>query len=447
MKYEYSRIRLFVLSVLLLSGCGSQPLIQVETVVRGDGSCERTIWQPEGEMLPPEATKAEWRSRWNRVKPTEVPPAFAKERPRDNARKYFTATGTFRTPSEIPAHFLNRVEVGRASAVGRLDRSYERLDHVFVIEHRWRETLTNVVSREGFAKARDELRDALLTFIADGLSTAYAAHYDVDALNRYVREEGGRFLDQATDIWFDHAAAHRPEEELSVRLASLARDFGLDLLDASGNIVEGKEREERISSYLRHRLVLGMRRKDGSRLSEEELRAVIDPDSDTSLARARERYWQEHRQEFEDRLSRPFLGMFGLYGHPLGISGSGNPALSCSITLPGEIVESNGTIAGVATTRWCFSGDRSFPGGYTMEARSLEIDRASQERILGRIAIKDRDQALALVRELDSSETIREAMGKLRASGSRRPLDDLRLSDAAERERLTRVRRILGTEK
>ena len=30
-------------------------LFQVETVIHSDGSCDRTIWQPENEMLPAKA--------------------------------------------------------------------------------------------------------------------------------------------------------------------------------------------------------------------------------------------------------------------------------------------------------------------------------------------------------------------------------------------------------
>jgi len=444
MNHEHARKLFLGLSALLLTGCGSQPLFQVETVVHGDGSCERTIWQPEQDMLPPEASREEWKSRWTRVGSTDTPPAFAEERPRDADRKYFTATGTFRRPVDIPVHFHNRVVVGRESAVGHLERSYERLDHTFVIEHRWRETLTNIVSREGFTKARDQATEIVLELISDVLKTACASRYEAGGLIRYIREEGSRFLHRATDIWYEHLAGHRTDEELTVRLARLAKDFGLDLLDESGSLVEGKERYGRIEEYLRHRIVLGIRHRDGRRLAESELRDLTDSESKSSLSASLERYWREHKEDFEARLSGPWFGMSGLYSHPLGLSGSGNPRFAFAVTLPGELFACNGSKSDGKTARWTFDGDRSFPGGYTMEARSLEIDRPSQERILGAVPIGDFDQGLALVREAESSPAIRKALGEVRASGSLRPLDEPTLTDDVDRDRLTRVRRILG---
>src|SRR4051794_15156415 len=49
----------FVLCVT--GGCGSPALFEARTVVHPDGSCDRTIWQPEGEMLPADALKPTWK--------------------------------------------------------------------------------------------------------------------------------------------------------------------------------------------------------------------------------------------------------------------------------------------------------------------------------------------------------------------------------------------------
>jgi hypothetical protein len=75
------------------------------------------------------------------------------------------------------------------------------------------------------------------------------------------------------------------------------------------------------------------------------------------------------------------------------------------------------------TTAWRFRGDHSFPSGYLMSARSFEIDRAAQQRILGRVAIKDFDQATELVRLAERSTDVRDRLRKARATGDRRWLE------------------------
>ena len=102
-------------------GCGSPPYVQVETEVHGDGSCDRTIWQPEGELLPPEARRPEWSERWSSVRPILAPPAFAGKVGKGGDRTYFTAVGSFRDPGEIPiqAIFDRLRRVGKSEILHR----------------------------------------------------------------------------------------------------------------------------------------------------------------------------------------------------------------------------------------------------------------------------------------------------------------------------------------
>src|SRR5436190_23204693 len=74
----FRRQALLPLMLLSLgSGCGSPALIQVETIIHPNGSCARTIWQPEGELLPKDALTSAWVARWRTVKAITMPPAFA----------------------------------------------------------------------------------------------------------------------------------------------------------------------------------------------------------------------------------------------------------------------------------------------------------------------------------------------------------------------------------
>jgi hypothetical protein len=136
--------------------------------------------------------------------------------------------------------------------------------------------------------------------------------------------------------------------------------------------------------------------------------------------------------------------MTGPFNAPFGLFANRNPLFAFDLHLPGQIVESSGTIEGPDHVRWRFTGDRSFPDGYVMQARSIEIDLQGQKRILGRVAITDIEQAESYSKLLDQDGRLLEAIRKVRASGDLRPLLDDRPGSAAEQERLKRLRQVLG---
>ena len=150
------------LALLAVCGCESPPLVQVDTILHCDGSCDRSIWQPQDKMLPVDAFSPSWNIRWNSIKFHVFPPELtmqAGQGPPDDGHHYFFAQGSFPSPADIPAHFRYAFAEGRDDPASELVRSCERKDYGFVREHRWRETLTNIVTREGFLKARDEFLD------------------------------------------------------------------------------------------------------------------------------------------------------------------------------------------------------------------------------------------------------------------------------------------------
>ncbi len=111
--------------------------------------------------------------------------------------------------------------------------------------------------------------------------------------------------------------------------------------------------------------------------------------------------------------------MMGLYNIPLAFLFRGSPRFDFALQLPGEIIESNGTVLENGRTRWSFTGDEMFPDGYEMKARSLEIDREWQRKALGRVAIDDREKALEFLELVGDDATLREAVRKLRETGDR----------------------------
>ena len=112
-----------------LAGCGPPAKLFVETTVHPDGSCDRLIWQPKDQFLPKQALQPAWNSRWKSVVdasgPHGTPGAHAREKltkfvvrtaeelakapPKvsdtEEAFQYFIATGSFRSPLDIPPHY------------------------------------------------------------------------------------------------------------------------------------------------------------------------------------------------------------------------------------------------------------------------------------------------------------------------------------------------------
>ena len=114
------------LLIAVTGGCGSPALFEARTEVHSDGSCDRTIWQPEGEMLPAEALQPPWKARWKTVAAAAIPPAFAKDHQPDGEHHYFMAQGSFRKPEEIPAHFRHVASPGPQLGASQLQRAYKR---------------------------------------------------------------------------------------------------------------------------------------------------------------------------------------------------------------------------------------------------------------------------------------------------------------------------------
>ncbi len=265
--------------LLAASGCESAPLIQVDTRIHSDGSCDRTIWQPRDKLLPEDALKPAWNARWKSIKQSAVPPELANQAQNGQANDehhYFSAHGWFRSPAEIPTHFRNSFSQGGQAAASELVRSYECKDYGFVREHCWRETLTNIVTRDSFLKARDEFLDSALPKAILGIEQVYGKSFDVAGLTRYLRTDGRQFLEQSALVFYETMARHMTNEEKPLPYAELARQFGLDLFDPAGNLVTGEEFQARLMSFLRHRVSLGVRHRDGSRLTDAEIRSLLD---------------------------------------------------------------------------------------------------------------------------------------------------------------------------
>lgn len=442
-----TRAVLVVGSMLLASGCGSPALFQVETVVRPDGSCDRLIWQPKGEMLPEGALTPAWNSRWRGVSDVVVPPMFSDRYPQpDPNRAYFHAHGGFPSPADIPAHF--RVRNGTYPDVGasELTRSYERKELGFIVEHRWRETITNIVTRESFIKARDEFLEIGLPLFCQGIEEIYGDRYDVSKVVADVRTRGRVFLDDLALAYFDMLDKHEVHDQhaMGVRFAGVFDRLGVDMFDVKGSVVSMEEATRRIKEFARDVVRQDFRRRDGKPLGEDEVQAILDSPSKPPYSDAWSTCMKSHEQAVKGRLGPLLLRMTGLYGFP-GIFAPPAPRFAFNLRLPGRIVESetNGAVADSGQVRWDFDGADVFPDGYTMKAVSVDFDEEMQRALLDQVVIADLESARSY-RELVGDEgAVLDLVRRACKEKDIQIVRDAQGEDDLERARLTMLRRLL----
>ena len=158
-------------------------------------------------------------------------------------RKYFIARGSFNSPREIPPHYHFADEEVPDAGASELERTYERKDYGFVVEHRWQEKITNIVTFPGFLKARDELLDMFLPVYIEAIEKVFGKDYDVSRLVNHIRANGRRFLENVSVIFYDAAVRGRVmgedgklDVDLTNHLFDEAERFGLDCQIARRNV-------------------------------------------------------------------------------------------------------------------------------------------------------------------------------------------------------------------
>src|SRR5262249_38314843 len=135
-----------------------------------------------------------------------------------------------------------------------------------------------------------------------------------------------------------------------------------------------------------------------------------------------EKFWAQHEKEIQAQLGPPLCRMTGLYNSPFTFFRGVSPKFACSIQLPGLLVESNGAGEGPDKTRWHFSADQSFPDGYEMKARSVEIDSERQKRILGRVMILEADKVQDYLEIVRDDPDLMQTVHKVCETGDTAPL-------------------------
>jgi hypothetical protein len=143
-------------------------------------------------------------------------------------------------------------------------------------------------------------------------------------------------------------------------------------------------------------------------------------------------------KQFHDQTARLLVRIVGLHGFPI-LRGD---QFDYSLTLPGEVVETNGQVMSANKLRWQFDGSDAYPLGYVMECRSVLPELEAQENLLQNQPLSDRDMMLQFVALIADREPLRQALFECRKQKKMTPLYDYQRvttgSDQEEERRATR---------
>ncbi len=445
----------------VVAGCNAPPAFLVETVVHPDGSCDRMIWQPKDKFLPEQALKPEWNARWKTVSDASGRPGGDSSKGSDEL-KYFIARGSFTHPREIPPHYRYVDTQAPDAGASELERTYARTDYGFVVEHRWHEKITDIVTLPDFIKARDELIDLLLPLFTELIENVFGKDYDVSRFVTFLRSDFRRFLENVSFILYDAAVRQRSmvkdakfDDALINHLYAEAERLGLDrklLAEAfKGKFPGDKKDSERtykvflgrvVARYFRHR----NRTAVSAAEAEELIRAIVDNHRyEDAIREQSERIGKRLQgdKQLETRINRSLVRITGLYSTLGFLFSGGPPEYEFTMVLPGELIESNATRTKAGRIHWKFGGGQLFPDGFGMDARSIFIDRDGQRKVLGRVVIDDETKAIEFMEIVGDEGPFLEAVRKLRQTGDRNALREVKTSSFDEALRARKLQDLL----
>jgi hypothetical protein len=93
-----------------------------------------------------------------------------------------------------------------------------------------------------------------------------------------------------------------------------------------------------------------------------------------------------------------------------------------TLTVPGEVVETNGVLRGNNRVRWQFESRDAYPLGYAMTCRSLEVPQAVQKDLLPAGALADREARLRFVQYVGGDGEVLQTLKRCREASSWKPL-------------------------
>ncbi len=428
-----NRVKLCLVWALLAScvcGCKAK-IFRAETTLHSDGSVSRAIYQPVEETPEPARDAAKWQGSTYAVRIphdefrsaiAELPSATS-----DKDHDYFAAWGEFSEASQLPQSTL--IDAPEGIADGTLEREYERTDYVLVTEHRWRETLTDVVTLDDMHQARHELAELMIPLAEEFLQQAYGDDHDIQPLVDWMHQEGRPLFHELTDAYFDLATRKRPQDEavLIATFETILKRHGVLMRDESGALIE---LNEVVGQRIKQLFVERLRRRNGDPASAETITELMQwlgvetrPDG-VEPQRLNTIFKQVLAKKFSDEaemkaaLHPLAVRILGIYGADFGPERQ----FEYQHQMPGTLVETSGELMSDNETLWRFSDSQAYPAGYTMTCRSLEPNTALEQKLLPKPVLTDRKAMLRYLDLLRHNEPLLAMMRICAADGSLTPL-------------------------
>src|SRR5262249_36020698 len=145
---------------------------------------------------------------------------------------------------------------------------------------------------------------------------------------------------------------------------------------------------------------------------------------------------------FEKRVETLAVHMFG---HHYVASFLGERQFDCTLTVPGEVVETNGQVLAGHRVRWEVGSEEAYPLGFHLTCRSLLEPEEVQKGLLKGQPRMDREARLAFVAMVQGSPALLEACKECRTQKKLAPLYEYRgkvLQGAANSPEVPKVRRL-----
>lgn len=452
------------LALAALCGCG-QEIYRAETRLLDDGRIDRAIYQPAA-RTPAEAQEAaRWTTTTRAVQIRDedwqgtiraLPQAGA-----DDKHPYFAAWGTFASVDQLPDNFREAAPEGLPD--GTLRREYDRRDYGFLVEYRWRETLTDLVILDDLRRARRELADLLIPLAGATLQEYLGEQYRVTELVEWLKTEGVNWFEDATDRFLE-LSLRKPAAtgvELQLELAGVCARYGLELRNPQGQLQRDEALRQTLEKFVGGVLRRTITRRDGQPLEEGVVSELLDilenrsripepppglepPEMPDRLKLAWDHVVAQHpggEERLQADIKRPFVRIFGLYCSKV----LATPVkFHYSLQTPGTIFETNGICLSLQEVVWNFSPREAYPFGYGMYCRSFMANPDLQRDLLKAKPLNDRVAALKFIALLERDAELAAALKKVGEQKTLAPLQTYRRSIPADAgERIERVRKLL----
>ncbi len=473
-------ITALLVAVTVTAGCTSESY-KIETRIGSDGAIGRAICQPASGLPDAISKHAGWKQTRAVGKPThetairQMKPLVVDDgKPKEAngpLEEHFAGWGRFANVAEIPDHFVLPAE--GLDRQGRLVRKYRRRDLGLVVEHVWLETLTDVVQLDDRRHARDELVKLSIDLAIATLERRFKKRYRFGPLEKWARTTATAFVADLLDYDLQLSIARRrpSEEEIQIRVIVLLDRYGLKFADARGGLLKKFPKnsdEQFVIPFARKLLKQHVRDHADKPLSEEAIEEILvwleivtpqqpadeDLDEGDEVAKKTplEEAWQgvikrrfkseEAYQAHRDRLTTRIWGVYRI-PYPVAIFGTIRH-FDVSLKLPGEVVETNGTIRGGGEVVWRFDSGEAFPTGYPMSCRSLETREGAAALLSGLKPVDRRKVVLRLVGLIEADDD--PLLAVLRSSAAKKswsPLEAYR-GGLDRKEQAQELRRLDG---